>query len=71
MKRLITVALLGLAVAATPIAASQATGRTTQPVSDESALAANSNLFFILGVVAVAAGIILLQDDEEGAPISA
>lgn len=71
MKRLMTAAVLGLAVTAVPIAASQATARTAQPVSGENALAADSNLFFILGVVAVAAGIVLLQEDEEGAPISA
>lgn len=71
MKRLITAAALSLAVTAAPIAASQVTSRTTQPVADDNALSANSNLFFILGVAAVAAGIILLQEDEEGAPISA
>lgn len=71
MKRLITAAALALAVTAAPIAASQATSRVTQPVADESALSANSNLFFILGIAAVAAGIILLQEDEEGAPVSA
>jgi dipeptide/tripeptide permease len=70
MTRLMTAALLGFALTAAPIAASQATARATQPVSNESALAADSNLFFILGVVAVAAGIVLLQEDEEGAPAS-
>lgn len=71
MKRLITAAALALAVTAAPIAASQATTRATQPVADGNALAADSNLFFLIGIAAVAAGIILLQEDEEGAPISA
>lgn len=70
MTRLMTAALLGLALSAVPVAASQAIARATQPVSNENALAADSNLFFILGVVAVAAGVVLLQEDEEGAPVS-
>lgn len=64
--------LLASALIATPLAANpSALGRSSQGVTDGSDLAANSNLFFIIGIVAVAAGIVLLQEDEEGAPVSA
>lgn len=72
MTRKILAAALGIAVAATPLAANPAPvlQRVTEPTADESNLAADSNLFFIVGVAVVAAGVVLLQEDEEGVPAS-
>lgn len=70
--RKVLAAILGTALVAAPLAANGADfSRASEPVAEGSELAANSNLLFIIGVAAVAAGIILLQEDEEGAPISA
>lgn len=70
--RKVTATLLASALVATPLAANQAVGqRASQPVTGESELAGNANLFFLVGIAAVAAAIVLLQEDEEGAPVSA
>lgn len=69
--RKVTTTVLASALATAPLAAQATFQRASQPVADGSELAGNANLFFIAGIVAVAAGIILLQEDEEGVPVSA
>lgn len=69
-RSLAAIATLGLVAA--PLAAGQAQGllRSSAPVVDGSELSANSNLFFFAGIALVAAAIVLLAEDEEGAPAS-
>lgn len=48
-------------------AASSLPGRASAPVEAESELRGQSTLFFVLGILAVAAGIFLLIDDDDDA----
>lgn len=67
-------ALLGAAMSlvTAPLAAEQAgadVNRATAPIEGESALAGQSTLFFILGIVAVAAAVVALSEDDDD-PVS-
>ncbi len=57
------------ALAAAPIAA-QVSARASAPVRQASGITADQNLVFYLGIAAVAAGIVLLVEDDDDAPIS-
>ena len=62
-----------LAVAAgiaTPIAANASLDRVSAPVESKSELSGQSNLFFLAGIAAVAASIVLLSEDDDE-PVSA
>lgn len=66
MKHLILSAAAASVVGA-PVAA-QHLDRASEPADASNQLSADSNLLFIGGIVAVAAAIVLLAEDEEGAP---
>ena len=69
--RNILLASAALSLAAAPVAAQQAKAdvqRQSAPVSEQSELAGNTTLFFILGIAAVVAGIILISEDDD--PVS-
>lgn len=72
MKRILLAAAATVGLVAAPLAAnqSQALVRASAPVEQGENLSADSNLFFIAGIAAVAAAIVLLAEDEEGAPVS-
>ena len=61
---------VGIAVLATPIAAQQVQ-RASAPAAQESELGGQNSLLFFLGIAAVAAGVVLLSEDEDDNPISA
>ncbi len=72
MLRKVLAGFVGAAVVAAPLVAGDVSmARSSAPFTSETALSGDSNLLFIVGIAAVAAAIILLQEDEEGAPISA
>lgn len=67
-------AALALAIMATPLAAQQAMAgleRANAPVSGQSELGGNNDLFFVAGIAAVAAAVLLLSEDDQEEPVSA
>lgn len=66
--RKLALATATAALVAAPVAAQDAeAGRSSAPAVQESELRGNSTLFFVLAIVAVAAGIVLLIDDDDPA----
>ena len=73
MIKKIAFATAAASLVATPLAAEQAVAqvqRDAAPITEESELAGNTTLFFILGIAAVVAAIVLLAEDDDD-PISA
>ena len=73
MFRKLALATAALSLASTPVVAQQAAAqvqRDAAPVSETSELAGNATLFFILGIAAVVAGIVLISEDNDD-PVSA
>ena len=70
MKLKLIGSLAVVAMIATPIAANASLHRASAPVEDESELSGQSNLFFLAGIAAVAASIVLLSEDDDE-PVSA
>ncbi len=67
MLRKLALATTAVALAAAPVAAQADLSRSTAPVNSESELEGQSTLFFILGIAAVAAAIVLLSEDDDPA----
>lgn len=66
------IAVAALALASAPVAAQQANAelaRESAPTSERSELAGNTTLFFILGIAAVVAGVILISENDDD-PVS-
>lgn len=70
MIRNVLFGLTAASLAAAPVAAQASPAEPTRgsaPAADESELRGQSTLFFVLAIVAVAAGIFLLLDDDDDA----
>ena len=65
MLRKMAFASGALALAAAPVAAQADLSRSVAPVEGESELQGQSTLFFVLGIAAVAAAIVVLSEDDD------
>ncbi|NVD45480.1 hypothetical protein [Qipengyuania atrilutea] len=70
MKRKLIGTLVAAGMIATPIAAKESLDRASAPIERENGLSGESNLFFLAGIAAVAASIVLLSEDDDE-PVSA
>ena len=61
--RTLAIAAAALGLAAAPVAAE--TIRTAAPVTGQSELEGNSSVFYILGVAAIIAGIVIVASDDD------
>ena len=73
MVRKLALAAGIVALSTAPLAASQARAqlsRDAAPVGDASDLGDSNTIYFIAGIAAVAAAIVLLSEDGDDAPVS-